>query len=235
METGNGNAGRWAELLFNTYAIAAGKNSNGQLGSGTWTDALVPSPVMAPPGVASWASVSAGVYHTCAIATNGSLYSFGASGGTGAADALGIGATSGTNVPTLVSALSGVTWASVSAGHLQTCAIASNASLFCWGRAALGLGATTSSSVPRAVSAPGVTSWASVSAGNYHTCGLAVNGTLLCCKSHNQRSSSYTPSPPHGTDPYRLPLPLPAGGEYGHAMRSGMFSRARRGSLVPSM
>ena len=56
----------------------AGYHSYGRLGiSGVLANVRVPTTVTAPSGVSSWASVSAGGAHTCAIAANGSLYCFG--------------------------------------------------------------------------------------------------------------------------------------------------------------
>ena len=50
----------------------AGAYANGRLGiSGAAADVAVPTAVTAPGGVSAWAAVSAGTFHTCGIAANG--------------------------------------------------------------------------------------------------------------------------------------------------------------------
>ncbi|KVP17096.1 RCC1 domain-containing protein [Burkholderia ubonensis] len=149
-----------------------GANWYGQLGNGRTTDSLVPVDVVGlPSGVTS---LSAGYFHTCAMA-NGTPYCWGAN----SYGQLGNNSTADSSVPTMVSGLStGVT--NLSAGYYHTCATVNGAAK-CWGLNTsyqLGNNSTTNSAVPVQVS--GLTSGVSFVAGTwYHTCAI-VNGALKC-------------------------------------------------------
>lgn len=101
----------------------------GQLGGGSTTDRYVPTAVTAPQGVSVWEQISAGVFHTCAIAIgDGYCWGYNDKG------QLGDGSNSNKNVPTALDASSGVTaWSQISAGGSSSCGIASDASAYCWG------------------------------------------------------------------------------------------------------
>ncbi|KVP96729.1 hypothetical protein WJ97_12680 [Burkholderia ubonensis] len=149
-----------------------GANWYGQLGNGTTTDSLVPVDVVGlPSGVTS---ISAGYFHTCAMA-NGAPYCWGAN----TYGQLGNNSTSNSSLPAMVSGLStGVT--NLSAGYYHTCATVNGAAK-CWGLNSsyqLGTNSTTDSSVPVQVS--GLTSGVSSVVGTwYHTCAI-VSGALKC-------------------------------------------------------
>lgn len=124
----------------------------------------------------NWLSVSAGGSHTCAIATNHSLYCWGNNDD----GELGIGPSSDTSVPTKVG--TSTNWVSVSAGDGHTCARHNSGSLYCWGNNGdrqLGLGHNDSKNTPQKV----VTSykdWVSLDTGNSHTCARRAAGSLYC-------------------------------------------------------
>jgi alpha-tubulin suppressor-like RCC1 family protein len=102
-----------------------GSNSRGQLGVGTTGDSrLVPALVA---GTLSFQDVSAGYYHTCAVATGGDLYCWGDNND----HQIGDGTDVDRLVPTLVSG--GLTWVSVSAGEEHTCGMTSGSVAYCWG------------------------------------------------------------------------------------------------------
>ena len=111
-----------------------GGNAYGQLGiDNTASQPAPPPPVVAPAGVAGWASVAAGGTHTCAIAAGSSqaLYCWGA----GSLGKLGTGKTDDRHSPAAVVAPSSVSgWAQVSASlMIHSCAIATGGSLWCFG------------------------------------------------------------------------------------------------------
>ncbi len=71
-------------------------------------------------------------------------------------------------------------WASVTAGGLHTCAVRTDATLWCWGNNAsgqLGDGYSATRTAPAQI---GAATWARVSAGVAHTCATRVDGTLWC-------------------------------------------------------
>ena len=122
-------------------------------------------------------SVSAGVSHTCAVLSGGTVKCW----GRGSYGQLGDGSTTSTqSTPVSVSSISTAT--SVSAGYRHTCAVLSGGTVKCWGYGSygqLGDGSTTSTqSTP--VSVSGISTATSVSAGYWHTCVVLSGGTVKC-------------------------------------------------------
>jgi len=156
-----------------------GDNSSGELGNGTTTRSTTPVAISAPAG-ATFASVSAGTNHTCAVATNGTAYCWGIN----YHGELGDGTTTGRSAPVAVSVpVPGLAFATVSAGNEHTCGLTSTGAAYCWGDNTYGqLGNGTwygTRSTPVAVS-EGIT-FAQVSAGLLATCGVTTtNGGLYC-------------------------------------------------------
>jgi len=148
-----------------------GSNGFGQIGDGT---IILPRPSPTKIGASGvWASVAAGLYHTCAITTDKSLYCW----GDNEAGQVGDGTTNTERLsPTQIGA-SGI-WASVAAGGYGTCAITTDKSLYCWGGADVGDGTTENRPSPTKIGASG--SWASVAAGEYHTCAITTDKSLYC-------------------------------------------------------
>jgi hypothetical protein len=139
-----------------------GWNNHGQLGDGTTTDSSVKvSVTTVGTGLAGKLvkAVSAGAYHTCALATDATA----ACWGYNAYGQLGTGTTTASNVPVAVTAtgaLAGKTLTAITAGFDHTCAVASDGTAACWGYNAyghLGNGTTTTSSVPVAVAGSAAT------------------------------------------------------------------------------
>ena len=152
-------------LVFSTLAvglqhscgIAAGKaycwgsNSHGQLGIGaTEPSRNVPTVVV---GSEHYDSIAAGAQHTCAVAS-GRVFCWGED----SYGQLGDGRFVGTPVLAPVAVSSDLLFTSVSAGTDHTCAITTDAALYCWGRndsGQLGDGWPTRASVPQLVTVEG--------------------------------------------------------------------------------
>jgi len=128
-------------------------------------------------GANNWASISAGLLHTCGIfAKSGKLMCWGSS----ANGRLGDNNLS-IDRATPVSISGGGIWKQVSAGA-HTCAIKSDDTLWCWGPNSSGqVGDNTtilSRMLPTTVSGGGA--WKQVSTGEFHTCAIKSNDTLWC-------------------------------------------------------
>jgi hypothetical protein len=130
------------------------------------TDGGPPPP---PPQV-----LAAGCEHTCAIATDGSVFCWGRND----YGQLGDGSTMDSATPVAVPALSGAVTVTAGCGH--TCAALEDGSVRCWGRndmAALGIGTLVDSPTPADVA--GLMGAAALGAG-YHTCARFPDGSLRC-------------------------------------------------------
>ena len=132
----------------------------GQLGNGPGVDSSSVPVAVVTSGVLSGKTVTditAGNYHTCAVASS-DVFCWGANGG-----ALGNNSTTDSNTAVAVNktgVLNGTVAVSVAANATGTCAIASQRA-YCWGTGqlgSLGNGSTSASQVPVAVSTAGVMS-----------------------------------------------------------------------------
>lgn len=129
-------------------------------------------------GALVWSSVSAGVDHTCAIRSDGSLWCWGRN----TWGQLGSAANIVTKAPARVGSLN--TWTAVSAGDRFTCAVQEPGTMWCWGRNTAGqtgstanLGTENTNQIPTQLGS--ATTWTSVSAGGSSACGLQ-GGTAWC-------------------------------------------------------
>ena len=158
-----------------------GRGSYGQLGDNT-DQINATSPVQTISGGTNWKTVSAGGYHTAAIKTDGTMWSW----GSGTRGELGNNSTTSRSSP--VQTISGgTTWRSVSAsGHnagdslSHTAATKTDGTLWTWGSAAsgrLGNNSLDNRSSPVQTIAGG-NNWQSVSAGASHTAATKTDGTL---------------------------------------------------------
>jgi len=157
---------------------AWGTNGHGQLGLGNGGPIVG---VDAPTRVGTdtnWATVSAGVSHSLAVKTDGTLWAWGSNEN----GKLGLGNTSflvGMNVPTRAGAASN--WAEVKAGGRHSLAIRTDGSLWAWGYnqyGQLGLGDANDRNAPTRV---GTDSWKDAAAGIYsdaHTLAVKADGSL---------------------------------------------------------
>lgn len=103
-----------------------GEGTDGQLGDGGTSNASELMAVDTPAGI-TFSAIDAGNAHTCALATDGSVWCWG----------LGVqgGTTDGANalVPTEVPNPSGASALTISAGGFHSCALLDDGSAWCWG------------------------------------------------------------------------------------------------------
>jgi len=122
---------------------AWGGNSYGQLGNGT-TGGISNVPVQVS-GLTSVATIAAGISHSLAIKSDGTVWAWGRNN----YGQLGDGTTTDSNVPVQVSGLSGAV--GVAAGEFHSLAAKSDGTIWAWGRnnyGQLGDGTTTDSAIP---------------------------------------------------------------------------------------
>lgn len=123
--------------------------------------------------------VSAGFFHSCAVASNGDGYCWGW-GGRGQ-----LGSPAGSSADArLVSG--GHKWQAIEVGHLHSCGLADDGRVYCWGhngQGQLGIGAIDFQphDTPELV-AGGLTfrSLASLTGGTYHSCGVTIDSEMFC-------------------------------------------------------
>jgi len=176
-------------IASDNQAYCWGNNINGQFGDGnTGTTSNVPVAVSTSGSFSGKTvlSISAGVEHTCAVASDNNAYCWGF-GGSGR---LGDGSSSVNTTPDPVDtsgALSGKTIQSVSSAYYHTCAVASDARAYCWGDNADGqIGDGTSTQVnesPVVVGSSGAMSGKTIltiSSSAYHSCVTATDGKAYC-------------------------------------------------------
>ena len=151
-----------------------GYNGNGQLGDNTITNRS--SPVQTIALGTSWRQVSGGQFHTAAIKTDGSLWSWG-SGGRGQLGDSTI--TSGRSSP-IQTIAAGNNWKQVACGNSHTAAIKTDGSLWIWGYnniGQLGDSTLTNRSSPIQTIAGG-NNWKQVACGSQHTAAIKNDGSL---------------------------------------------------------
>jgi alpha-tubulin suppressor-like RCC1 family protein len=150
-----------------------GSNVQSQLGDGTTTDSHVPTLVTGlDSGVAS---IAAGLDHTCALKTDGSVWCWGDNGHGQLGDASGMSHPTPVKLPTL-----GTSVRQLVTAQNNNCVIKQDASLWCWGDGTygqLGNAMTNDASVP--IMVPGMTSVVAV-ATSEHTCAGKSDGSLWC-------------------------------------------------------
>lgn len=160
--------------LVSGLAYCWGANSYGQLGDGTTTSRLLPTPVTAPGLSFKAISASPNNDYTCAVTVSGYVYCWGTNDGQ-----FGDGTSNDSKVPVLVAG--GLVYASISGGQSHDCGVDGAGKGYCWGAGysgQLGDGTSSTQYAPRAVS--GGYAFSAIAAGNGHSCGLSLAGAVLC-------------------------------------------------------
>ena len=171
---------------------AWGDNGNGKLGNPSVPYSAVPIAVSTS-GVLSGktiVAVAAGSYHSLALASDGTVYSWGYNG----QGELGNNSYSDSGVPVAVNTsgvLAGKTIVAIAAGYYQSLALASDGTVYGWGENSygeLGNNATTGTNVPVAVTTSGVLAGKTIIAiasGGYTSMALASDGTAYTWGNNN--------------------------------------------------
>ena len=162
------------ELKSDGTVVAWGDNGYGQLGDGSTTRRLAPTPV---PGLNGVTAIAVGWHHTVALMSDGTVVAWGNNG----YGQLGDNSTTSSLTPTPVPGLSGVT--AIAAGGRHTVALKSDGTLVAWGdngEGQIGDGNTTTFSrltpTPVAGKLRGVTA---IAAGGAHTVALKSDGSVV--------------------------------------------------------
>lgn len=150
-----------------------GDNTFGQIGDGTDTSRHTPVPV-ATLGT-SVAQIGAGLIHTCARKTDGTVWCW----GDNSLGQIGDGGSGGAFSPVPVAGLTGV--GAISLGTYHSCARKLDGTVWCWGynfTGQLGDGTTIQRNAP--VQVVGLAGAVEVAAGHTHSCARKSDGTVWC-------------------------------------------------------
>jgi alpha-tubulin suppressor-like RCC1 family protein len=173
----------WKQVSGNDISSAAiktdgtlwtwGGNSYGQLGNNTAISRSTPVTTFA--GGTNWKQVSGGAFHTAAIKTDGTLWTWGAN----FYGQLGNNTTTQRNTPVTTFA-GGNNWKQVAGGSAYTAAIKTDGTLWLWGFGdvgQLGNNLFANRSTPITTFAGG-TNWKQVATGSAHIAAIKTDGTL---------------------------------------------------------
>lgn len=151
-----------------------GDGRNGVHSDDSDSDSLVP--VQERTAASDWEKVSVGVYHTCAIKTDGRLFCWGYNH----SGELGDNSTLDSPVPVQESTAS-TDWDEVSVRR-NTYAVKKDGRLFCWGfHTSHTLGTYSSSDSPVPIQeSTGASDWSQISVGDWHSCAVKTGGQIFC-------------------------------------------------------
>ena len=165
-----------------------GDNSSGQLGNGTTTGASTPTPVVTagtPMAGKKITSISTSGHHTLALASDGAIYAWGRGGEGQLGNDEWVDKTLPGEVEVSNTPMADKTIVAVSAGAFHSFALASDGTVYAWGRNDYGqLGNDTNqySAVPVSVVTTGTPMASkaviSISAGGFHTLALTSDGIV---------------------------------------------------------
>lgn len=173
-------AGFWHSCA--TFANAGphcwGNNRDAQLGDGSTTHRVLPTPVNGLAGV-NVTAVAGSESHTCALVADGSVRCWGQNN----RGQLGDGSTTNRTTPVMVTGLAGLVATAVAVGSGHSCARISDGTLRCWGQnlyGQVGDGTTTDRSTPVQVEGLAGLNVTAVAAGGSHTCARTSDGVMRC-------------------------------------------------------
>lgn len=193
------SAGRYYSMAVKTDRTlwTWGNNNYGKLGLGQNVyGQLVPTKVGSE---TNWEDISAGYYHSMAVKTDGTLWTWGRNDFWQLGRVVS-GGSSWSGVPAMVG--NDTNWSKVSAGNYHSTAIKTNGTLWTWGRnnfMQLGLGNITDTKpVPTRVG--NAEDWKKVSAGSWHTLAIKTGGTLWAwgANQYGQLGRGYAGGNPSG-------------------------------------
>jgi alpha-tubulin suppressor-like RCC1 family protein len=155
-----------------------GRGSYGRLGNNQTTNRLTPVTTFA--GGTNWKQVSGGYFHTAAVKTNGTLWTWGRNEAFGSITGM-LGTNNTINRSTPVTTFAGGNnWKQVQAGAYHTVALKTDGTLWTWGRGSyggLGNNQTTDRLTP-VTTFSGGNNWKQASAGFQYTAAIKTDGTL---------------------------------------------------------
>jgi alpha-tubulin suppressor-like RCC1 family protein len=177
VEIAGGN-GHSAGLKSDGTLWTWGFNTWGQLGNGL--PIAVYSPAQITTVDTKWVSTAAGIAHTLAIKSDGTLWAWGYN----AYGQLGDNTTTNSLVPKKIGI--DTDWVSIAGGEAHTVAIKSDGTLWAWGWNGLGQlgdGTTANKNIPTKIGS--VTNWVSIATGADHTVAIKSDGTLWAWGANN--------------------------------------------------
>jgi alpha-tubulin suppressor-like RCC1 family protein len=159
-----------------------GRDTHGQLGDGNSGSTSYEDTPVAVAGLENAVAITAGIFHACAVISDGTARCWGWSLAGRLGDGTPDGIADDRSSPVAVSGLTGAL--AITAGGSHTCALRSDGSAWCWGSGGNGelgngtSGAEGQSSTPVAVSA--LTNAIAIAAGWNHTCAILAGGEVRC-------------------------------------------------------
>lgn len=162
-------------------AYCWGNASSGRLGEGS-PSGSADEPQEVEGALSNWSTdeISAGVAHTCAVASSGNTqraYCW----GRGSAGRLGVENTDDWTFPERVEG--GGDYVDVDAGDEHSCGLHADGEVFCWGegiRGQLGTGDTGQTDVPAGIASPEDVEFDAVATGDEHSCAIDTDGVMYC-------------------------------------------------------
>ena len=150
-----------------------GSNNFGPLGVNDTT--FRSTPVTTLLGGNNWKSIDCGSYHTIALKTDGTLWSWGLN----TSVQLGVNDTTNRSTP-VTTLLGGNNWKSIAGGGVHTVALKTDGTLWSWGyngNGQLGVNDTTYRSTP-VTTLLGGNNWKSIAGGSYYTVALTAGQSV---------------------------------------------------------